>query len=352
MVQQPPNSHMLEQDVFWLDTFASIPPGDIDVLNAYFSVVLGYLGDPRWCIPRYKDLLKHAVKSHCFNAGRNNCLLAWDNDRKIVSLYFYKCCLTNDELNKNVKTAIVDSNGCKQERKNDNIVQKAGLKVLIFNFKQYELFLEYNVPENLEIVCFIPDIDESIIEIDDKNSPSHSDMDLTNLLESGEFSDVILVTRIKDECLEISAHKAILASRSSVFQKMFTTEMKEKTENKVEIQEFKIEVVQEMLKYIYSGKLDNSVALNISEDLLKAADYYDLDLLKKMIVNICKDNLTHSNAFRYLMLADTYKVSKLKQAAINYIVKIDEMVKTEGFNSIPDSQMHLMKDLLIALKNN
>ena len=71
---------------------------------------------------------------------------------------------------------------------------------------------------------------------------------------------------------------------------MFQSNMKEKEKQTVNIDDFKPTVVAEMLSFIYTGEVSSHDALSdndIASDLLKAADKYQLDLLK----NICEERL-------------------------------------------------------------
>lgn len=90
--------------------------------------------------------------------------------------------------------------------------------------------------------------------------------DLSQLLDTQKFSDVILAVNGR----EFFAHKAILAARSPVFNAMFEHEMEEKKQNRVEITDMEPEVLKEMLKFIYSGKV--SQLEKMADDLLAAAD--------------------------------------------------------------------------------
>ena len=81
--------------------------------------------------------------------------------------------------------------------------------------------------------------------------------DVATLLETGKYSDVLLVVGEK----EYQAHKNILSARSSVFASMLElnveTNKENKEQQKIEIADMKVEVFDEMIKYIYSGRIDS-----------------------------------------------------------------------------------------------
>ena len=77
---------------------------------------------------------------------------------------------------------------------------------------------------------------------------------LNNLLEYAEkhwkegcFNDVTI--KLEDETIE--ANRMVLASRSLYFEKMFTTEMKEKYQPTVELQDINGTAVKQLIKFIY-----------------------------------------------------------------------------------------------------
>ncbi|KAM8716552.1 hypothetical protein ACLKA7_003431 [Drosophila subpalustris] len=87
------------------------------------------------------------------------------------------------------------------------------------------------------------------------------------ILNSKELTDVTIVT---GDGHKIPAHKIILSARSKVFAAMFKHPMKENTEKCVAISDFTFRVVEELIRYMYTGEAPK---LNeMSEDLLAAAD--------------------------------------------------------------------------------
>ena len=75
--------------------------------------------------------------------------------------------------------------------------------------------------------------------------------DFSNLFESSQFADVTLTCNSR----EFQCHKAILTARSPVLAAMFEHEMKERQLNLVEIEDMDPEVMADMLRFIYTGKV-------------------------------------------------------------------------------------------------
>lgn len=145
--------------------------------------------------------------------------------------------------------------------------------------------------------------------------------DFEKLFENGEHSDLVIIVEDK----KLLAHKCILSTKSSVFAAMFQLNMIEKTEKIVEINDIRFEVMRELLRFFYIGKVGD--IKNLALDLYKAADKYNLDGLK----DICEDNmcqnLSITNVFDYLHFTYYYKANKLKTSAIDFIALHSEELK-------------------------
>lgn len=155
-----------------------------------------------------------------------------------------------------------------------------------------------------------------------------------------EFSDVKFII----DGTDFHAHKNILANQSDVFAAMFKHGMKESLENTVEIDDVNYEVMQELFRFVYTGKINNIDKL--ARDLFLAADKYALEELKSTCVKYLCDSLSLDNALGCLDFADHYGISKLKQQAVDFIVSRAKYIeKFAGFVSIRD----LHKDVMVEV---
>ncbi|KAG8192296.1 hypothetical protein JTE90_002119 [Oedothorax gibbosus] len=117
-----------------------------------------------------------------------------------------------------------------------------------------------------------------------KNPDSLMD-DLQHLYTNQMFSDFTI--KVGDE--ELKCHKNILCARSSVFNTMLTTVMKENLTNCLEITDFDRSIVKTMIHYIYCGQVqDFSPELSIK--LYSIADKYNLQDLKDICVEYILEN--------------------------------------------------------------
>ena len=139
------------------------------------------------------------------------------------------------------------------------------------------------------------------------------------------------------------AHRAVLASRSSVFLKMFESDMKEKEERRVIISNIDPEVVSDLLTYIYTGgapQMKSHV-----EDLLLAADKYNIPDLVTLCEDELRRNLTPTNVAEVLLLADSLQLgssNSLKESCIHFISKNSAQVyKSESWKKLKDFSLEL-----------
>jgi len=139
--------------------------------------------------------------------------------------------------------------------------------------------------------------------------------DFSSLFNSKHQSDVTV--KCGDKLFD--GHQIILASRSQVYQKLFATNMNEKATGSVEIKGIDHEVFEDVLKYIYYGEASNID--DHTEELLAAADQYQLEKMKELCeVKLCS-KLDVSNCIDLLLLGDLHHASNLKPASLNFVSK-------------------------------
>ena len=101
--------------------------------------------------------------------------------------------------------------------------------------------------------------------------------DMAKLLEDPETSDFTLKCGSKS----FKVHKAILGARSKVFRAMFLSGMKEAVDGEAVITDIDEKTLEEILNYLYSGKLSGKDFA--VKSLCYAAKKYELDHLMDLI---------------------------------------------------------------------
>jgi len=155
--------------------------------------------------------------------------------------------------------------------------------------------------------------------------------DLCQLLADKEFSDIEI------HCDEkvFPSHQSILAARSPVFKAMIQNEMMEKQNKKIFIKDVKPRTVAEMLNFMYTGDISVDEMEEISCDLLRVADMYELDDLKEMCEEKLVCNLSVENSIESLVLGDSHNASKLKKMALDLVTKnMKKIVDTDVYKDL------------------
>ncbi|CAG5075217.1 Similar to spop-b: Speckle-type POZ protein B (Xenopus laevis) [Cotesia congregata] len=130
---------------------------------------------------------------------------------------------------------------------------------------------------------------------------------------SDDFRDLFVTKKKCDVIIKVGeekfdAHKLILISRSCVFEAMFSYDMKENKENQVTIPDIIPEIFKKVLDFIYTDKVND---INSSvEELLEAADKYQLQRLKEMCEHSLSKILTDTNAIRIMIPADLHNATQ------------------------------------------
>ena len=92
---------------------------------------------------------------------------------------------------------------------------------------------------------------------------------------------------------------------------MFSHDMEEKKNCRVEVKDVEPEVMAELLRFIYTGKTAANLE-SMAADLLAAADKYALERLKVMCEEALCNGLTVENVSEILILADLHSADQLK----------------------------------------
>ncbi|KAL2247731.1 BTB/POZ domain-containing protein At1g55760 [Sesamum indicum] len=131
----------------------------------------------------------------------------------------------------------------------------------------------------------------------------------------------------------ITAHRAVLASRSPVFRSMFSHDLKEKEMSAINISDMSIEACQAFLNYIY-GNIRNEEFLAHRLALLRAADKYDVSDLKEACHESLLEDIDTKNVLERLQNASLYQLPKLKSSCMRYLVKFGKIYDIrDDFNS-------------------
>ena len=242
-------------------------------------------------------------------------------DENYCSIYLYR--ITPSDIIIHFKFSVLDRDNKMR------FSQESGLKLFnkknsswgfnnfinhsVFNDKRKEILNNGKLTILCEILTnsckLIKEEDEPDLEKSFNAFPSYETYFLNRTLSDVQF--------ILDKDV-FFAHKFALATRSEVFAAMFAHEMKENTENKVKIENVDGKVFKEMLRYVYTGEV-NDIEIMIN-DLLSLADKYMLEGLKRTCENKLINNISSENIYDHITVASRYSLPKLQRKAIKYVV--------------------------------
>lgn len=120
-----------------------------------------------------------------------------------------------------------------------------------------------------------------------------------NLLENPILSDFKFVVKGS----EFKVHKSILATVSPMLRKMFTIDMTESKEGVSRVDHIEPKTFGDMLKFIYGGEISENIN---ARELYSAADYYQIEPLKKICEQEVHSSLNISNALEIFVWAHPY----------------------------------------------
>ena len=97
---------------------------------------------------------------------------------------------------------------------------------------------------------------------------------------------------------------------------MLSANMKERQIGRIELTDLKLKTGQELLTYLYNGKLERGAD---QRELLVVADRYDLAELKETCADALKASISDENCLDLLLLGDMHHVPLLKSSALNHV---------------------------------
>ena len=104
-----------------------------------------------------------------------------------------------------------------------------------------------------------------------------------------------------------------------MFDAMFSPNFKEGTENKVDVVDVAPEICEELLHFIYSGKVGDCCLKEVARDLFVAAEMYGVLDLKEICEESLCVNMTVGNVLEMMELADLHNAANLRAAALKFI---------------------------------
>ncbi|CAL1281783.1 unnamed protein product [Larinioides sclopetarius] len=155
------------------------------------------------------------------------------------------------------------------------------------------------------------------------NTSTHSSLseDMKTLFVKQCLTDIRLKTKTKS----FPAHRSVLCARSPVFERMLTSDMKERNTDSIEVEDLGDDVVQQLLLFLYSDTVQDLERTMVT-GLYYAADKYEIGRLKAVCSSFLVEHLSPTNAGELLLLADSHSDGDLKGVVEDFILDHDKGV--------------------------
>ncbi len=165
---------------------------------------------------------------------------------------------------------------------------------------------------------------------------------LDGLFNNMQFSDV----NFNIGGREFPAHKSILAARCQYFAAMFKHPMKENSTNQVKIEDIDPEVFDQLLRFIYTGRVPLDKLETMAAGLFIAADKYLMDELKIKCENYLLHQMSPDNCVVLLLHGDLQNPAEyIKKAAKFFRRNPSQVMATDKWKKMKQENPAVMCDI-------
>jgi speckle-type POZ protein len=127
---------------------------------------------------------------------------------------------------------------------------------------------------------------------------------------------------------------------------MFQNPTKEKLTNQIEIEDIEPEVFQELLRFIYTGRVQFDKLELMAAGLFIAADKYLLDELKMKCENYMLHHMSPNNCVVLLLHGDLLNPAEPLKEAVKFLRRFPSQVTaTDGWKKIKQENPFLLCDI-------
>ncbi|RWS27201.1 speckle-type POZ protein-like protein [Leptotrombidium deliense] len=173
---------------------------------------------------------------------------------------------------------------------------------------------------------------------------------MNSLLNTMENADISVVT---SDGKTMKCHKLLLANRSKVFEAMMLHDTNEKATESIKIADFYYSVVEAMVRFIYTDKVDDVVLAEYATQIIMIADKYDLPLLCRIAEEyIASKLLNFETAIQYYEIADFCNCEKLKLRILEFILEnSNKICATSEWQKMIATGSNFYRDVFLVMIN-
>ena len=180
---------------------------------------------------------------------------------------------------------------------------------------------------------------EPIIETDERSFCVEMMKRLDIQRRNEQFCDVILEVGSGDDQALLKAHSVVLCAASPFFYNALNSDMREKKEGVIRLEETSKAVMEEVLEYLYTGHVDINEN-SASFDLIAAADYFVMPSLKALCGKAILKTLALCNCVSIYYFASKYRCEELQKGAKDFILaNFVAVAETEDFLKLSSKQV-------------
>jgi BTB/POZ domain len=171
--------------------------------------------------------------------------------------------------------------------------------------------------------------------------------DIEAQFNNPDISDIKIIT---NDSREIYVSSFILRARSSHFQKVLESGMKESASKEIRI-EASYQVVEALFKYLYTDTLESNPKETL--DIMMLADMYLLEGLRALCENKVKQSVTIHNALDLFAWSKNCHFRDLSDYVSHFFWENFGCIsKTQEFEHLLEQNLELFKDLLSKLPSS
>ena len=169
--------------------------------------------------------------------------------------------------------------------------------------------------------------------------------DFANLWNDTDFVDF----EIKVENEVIPCHKIIVAAQSPVLRRMMKTDMQERRENCVTLNNLSAPAIRKILEYLYTGNFSCPPSLLL--DVVKACDYLEIITLRDLCRGKVISTLTPDNVIGWFRLATLLDMKEIIRACKRIICStFCKVVQSAEFLSLTYTEINYVITLATSRK--
>ncbi|XP_078372016.1 kelch-like protein 11 [Oculina patagonica] len=153
-----------------------------------------------------------------------------------------------------------------------------------------------------------------------------------------QFCDVILEVGSGDDQARLKAHRIVLCAASPFFFNVLNSDMKEKKEGVIRLEETSKAVMEEVLEYLYTGHVD--INEHNAFDLLHVADFLIVPSLKELSSKFISQTLSSSDCIKTYYFAEGYQCPELQKSARDFaFANFMDVTKSDDFLDLSVTQV-------------